>query len=147
MNCPLQRQHCACSQSSLLRFGAALLFTHCSQSMMAVCKSSATCLLPGAFMGHGDAARMGQLWRLRAGHASPTPRRAVNASSTPRQEQLRHQKEEQRLAAQRRREEVAQARQRRKQQTTQFRKRTRTGQPVMKYRIGMLLEQLQAGKA
>lgn len=63
------------------------------------------------------------------------------------QEEQRRQKEEQRLAAEKRREEVAQARQRRKQQTTQFRKRTRTGQPVMKYRIGKVLEKLQVGKA
>lgn len=46
----------------------------------------------------------------------------------------------------RRKEEQVRARQRRKQQAAQFRKRTRTGQPVMKYRINKVLEQLQSGK-
>lgn len=55
-------------------------------------------------------------------------------------------REEQRQEAARRREEQAAAQQRRKQQSVQFRKRTRTGQPVMKYRIGKVLEQLQSGK-
>jgi rRNA processing len=63
-----------------------------------------------------------------------------------------HQAEAQRLKEQklqeavRRKEEQARAQQRRKQQAAQFRKRTRTGQPVMKYRIDKVLEQLQSGK-
>lgn len=63
-----------------------------------------------------------------------------------------HQAEAQRLREQqlqeavRRKEEQARAQQRRKQQAAQFRKRTRTGQPVMKYRIDKVLEQLQSGK-
>ena len=63
-----------------------------------------------------------------------------------------HQADAQRLREQRlqeavrRKEEQARAQQRRKQQAAQFRKRTRTGQPVMKYRIDKVLEQLQSGK-
>jgi rRNA processing len=55
-------------------------------------------------------------------------------------------KEQQLQEAKCRKEEQVRAQQRRKQQAAQFRKRTRTGQPVMKYRIDKVLEQLQSGK-
>jgi len=65
------------------------------------------------------------------------------------QAEAQREKEEKRRAAEARRGEQAKVQQRRKQQSALFRKKTRTGQPVMKYRIGKVLEQLQSegGKA
>ena len=54
-------------------------------------------------------------------------------------------KDEQRRAAQCRKQELAQASQKRQQQTAMMRKKTRRGQPVMKYRIGKILEHLEQG--